>query len=182
MWSKLRILCILKSHWERERIESMSKLLFRLTSLSLDHSIRGRLYIHAPNFRVFSTNTNGETKPDTTNLSGYDDGKYPTGDFVYRPRTAWEDFMVKTRLFFALPWRRFQSGSVLKLVLRGEVFMIYFCFLHLAVTDHWFSPCSVFYCFIGFMCYCTWDFEWLFWERDSLPHWKRLIPLEKFKF
>ncbi|KAG6411146.1 hypothetical protein SASPL_129220 [Salvia splendens] len=103
----------------------MSKLLFRcgrhLTSLPLDHSLRGRLYIHTPNFRVFSADANGETKPDTINGSAYDDGKYPTGDFVYRPRTAWEDFMVKTRLFFALPWRRFQSGSVLKLVLRGEI-------------------------------------------------------------
>lgn len=107
----------------------MSKFLLRYSSrfnsLSLDHpcnAICRRLYLSTSHFRVYSTAGNGGTKSDTaSNVDAYDDGKYPSGEFVFRPRSDWENFLVKTRLFFALPWKRFQSGSVLTVVLRGEV-------------------------------------------------------------
>lgn len=106
----------------------MSKFLFRYSrhfnSLSRDHSgiaIYERLHLSNPHFRVFSTDGSGETKPATASGGAYDDDKYPTGDFIFRQRTAWEDFLVRTRIFFALPWERIQKGSVLKIVLRGEV-------------------------------------------------------------
>lgn len=63
-----------------------------------------------------------ESEWDTASNGGaYDDDKYPSGEFVFRRRSVVENFLVKTRLFFALPWKRFKSGSVLTVVLRGEV-------------------------------------------------------------
>ncbi|KAH6824242.1 signal peptide peptidase [Perilla frutescens var. hirtella] len=110
----------------------MSKILLgysrRFNSLSLDHlgtAICGRLYLSTPQFRVYSTDGNGESMSDTAsgggNGSAYDDNKYPKGEFVFRQRSEWENFMVKTRLTFALPWKRFKNGSVLKILLRGEI-------------------------------------------------------------
>ncbi|KAH6763472.1 signal peptide peptidase [Perilla frutescens var. hirtella] len=110
----------------------MSKILLgysrRFNSLSLDHlgtAICGRLYLYTPQFRVYSTDGNGESMSDTAsgggNGSAYDDNKYPKGEFVFRQRSEWENFMVKTRLTFALPWKRFKNGSVLKILLRGEI-------------------------------------------------------------
>ncbi|KAL3824791.1 hypothetical protein ACJIZ3_020820 [Penstemon smallii] len=83
------------------------------------------------NFRIFSTDGNGETKANTEEAAPprddskvvyeYDDEKYPKGDFIYKQRSAWERFMVKTKLFFAFPWQRFENGSLLKIKIRGEI-------------------------------------------------------------
>ncbi|KAK4409562.1 Serine protease SPPA, chloroplastic [Sesamum angolense] len=71
---------------------------------------------------------NGETKAETARSIGYEgegpgytDTKYPSGEFVFKQRSAREEFLLKTRLFFALPWERFEKGSVLKMILRGEI-------------------------------------------------------------
>ncbi|PIM97174.1 hypothetical protein CDL12_30357 [Handroanthus impetiginosus] len=109
----------------------MAKLLLRYScrfnSLSHDHAL-GRFSLIAHHFRTFSTDGNGESKRGTDGCNGgvgggykYNDDKYPSGEFIFKQRTAWENFLVKTRLFFALPWERFENGSVLQMILRGEI-------------------------------------------------------------
>ncbi|KAK4426910.1 Serine protease SPPA, chloroplastic [Sesamum alatum] len=112
----------------------MSKLLLysrRFSSLSQDQLLTPkfrRFTLNVLHFRTFSADVNRETKAETPRSIGddgerigYDDGKYPNGEFVFKQRAAWEEFLLKTRLFFALPWERFEKGSVLKIILRGEI-------------------------------------------------------------
>ncbi|KAL0431078.1 UNVERIFIED_CONTAM: Serine protease SPPA, chloroplastic [Sesamum radiatum] len=113
----------------------MSKLLLysrRFSSLSHDQLLltpkfRGST-LNIFHFRAFSADVNGETKADTSRSigfegegTGYNDSKYPSGEFVFKQRSVREEFLLKTRLFFALPWERFEKGSVLKMILRGEI-------------------------------------------------------------
>lgn len=118
----------------------MLKLLLRYyrpsNSLSHDHLLYPakcrRVSLHTS---AFSTDVGGETKPEGPRVSadggvagGYNDDKYPSGEFVYQQRSEWDNFLVKTRLFCALPWERIEKGSVLKMTLRGEVvatFVVY---------------------------------------------------------
>ncbi|KAL0462341.1 UNVERIFIED_CONTAM: Serine protease SPPA, chloroplastic [Sesamum latifolium] len=113
----------------------MSKLLLysrRFTSLSHDQLLLTpnfrRFTLNILHSRTFSADVNGETKAETSRSigyegegTGYNDTKYPSGEFVFKQRSAREEFLLKTRLFFALPWERFEKGSVLKMILRGEI-------------------------------------------------------------
>lgn len=54
-------------------------------------------------------------------VSGKEEEKYPSGEFVYKKITGWKSFLVKIRMLFALPWRRVKKGSVLSMKLRGEI-------------------------------------------------------------
>ncbi|KAG8388006.1 hypothetical protein BUALT_Bualt02G0080200 [Buddleja alternifolia] len=82
----------------------------RRYSLSSDHLSTASYSRLSPNiyyFRSFS-DVNGETKAEEAALSlghgGYNDERYPSGEFILNRRNAWENFLVKTRMFFALPW------------------------------------------------------------------------------
>lgn len=47
----------------------------------------------------------------------------PSGDLVFKPRTALQRFATSLRLLRALPWRRFKKGSVLTIEVRSIVFL-----------------------------------------------------------
>lgn len=49
------------------------------------------------------------------------DDHYPTGDFDFKPVTGFNKFLVKLKMLIALPWERVQHGSILKIILRGQV-------------------------------------------------------------
>lgn len=53
--------------------------------------------------------------------SGYDDDKYPSGEFVYSEFDPWARLVVKAKMLFAWPWERVKKGSVLTMKIRGEV-------------------------------------------------------------
>ncbi|XP_027192880.1 serine protease SPPA, chloroplastic-like isoform X2 [Cicer arietinum] len=53
-------------------------------------------------------------------FAGQDDD-YPTGDFHFKPVTGWNKFLVKLKMLIAFPWERVQHGSVLKIILRGQL-------------------------------------------------------------
>ncbi|KAL7114772.1 hypothetical protein ACP275_04G142200 [Erythranthe tilingii] len=97
----------------------MSKLVTRTFNY---YSCR-HLYRCSHHFRTFSTDGDGKIKPETPGGvgGGYNDEKYPSGEFVFRQRNSRENFGVKTRLLFAWPWERFERGSVLQMILRGEI-------------------------------------------------------------
>ncbi|XP_024371733.1 serine protease SPPA, chloroplastic [Physcomitrium patens] len=46
---------------------------------------------------------------------------YPSGDMVYKKKEGWEEFVVKCRMLFTLPWQRVKKGSVLTIKLSGEI-------------------------------------------------------------
>ncbi|CAK8563285.1 unnamed protein product [Lathyrus sativus] len=53
-------------------------------------------------------------------IGGGDDA-YPTDDFNFEPVTGFNKFTVKLKTLIALPWERVHHGSVLKIVLRGQI-------------------------------------------------------------
>ncbi|KAL0381327.1 UNVERIFIED_CONTAM: Serine protease SPPA, chloroplastic [Sesamum angustifolium] len=55
-----------------------------------------------------------------SSVSGVDDDKYPSGEFLYREYNLWESLVVKFRMLVALPWERVK-GSVLVMKIRGEI-------------------------------------------------------------
>ncbi|KAL0396158.1 UNVERIFIED_CONTAM: Serine protease SPPA, chloroplastic [Sesamum calycinum] len=56
-----------------------------------------------------------------SSVSGVDDDKYPSGEFLYREYNLWESLVVKFRMLVALPWERVKKGSVLVMKIRGEI-------------------------------------------------------------
>ncbi|KAL2479102.1 Serine protease SPPA [Forsythia ovata] len=58
---------------------------------------------------------------DNGSIGGYNDDKYPSGEFVFREYDLWESFTVKLKMLFAFPWERVKKGSVLTMKIRGEI-------------------------------------------------------------
>ncbi|KAL2462086.1 Serine protease SPPA [Abeliophyllum distichum] len=58
---------------------------------------------------------------DNGSIGGYNDDKYPSGEFVFREYDLWESFTVKLKMLFAFPWERVKKGSVLTVKIRGEI-------------------------------------------------------------
>lgn len=66
----------------------------------------------------YSSSSSSSLKQD---FIGDGDEVYPTGDFNFEPVTGFNKFIVKLKTLITLPWERVQHGSVLKIVLRGQV-------------------------------------------------------------
>jgi len=49
------------------------------------------------------------------------DKDYPTGDFDFKPVTSFNKFLVKLKMLIAFPSERVEHGSILKIILRGQV-------------------------------------------------------------
>ncbi|KAF9667681.1 hypothetical protein SADUNF_Sadunf15G0048900 [Salix dunnii] len=49
------------------------------------------------------------------------DEDYPSGEFDFQEIGAWNRFLVKLKMFIALPWERVRKGSVLSMKLRGQI-------------------------------------------------------------
>jgi protease-4 len=77
---------------------------------SLSHPIPKPFQFHSSSFSSSSSS-----------LKSSDD-VYPTGDFNFVPVTGFNKFTVKLKTLIALPWERIQHGSILKIILRGQVF------------------------------------------------------------
>ncbi|CAI9786766.1 unnamed protein product [Fraxinus pennsylvanica] len=58
---------------------------------------------------------------DNGSIGGYNDDKYPSGEFVFREYNLWESFTVKLKMLFAFPWERVKKGSVLTMKIRGQI-------------------------------------------------------------
>ncbi|XP_050870825.1 serine protease SPPA, chloroplastic [Lathyrus oleraceus] len=66
----------------------------------------------------YSSSSSSSLKQD---FVGGGDDAYPTGDFNFEPVTGFNKFIVKLKTLIALPWERVQHGSILKIVLRGQI-------------------------------------------------------------
>ncbi|KAJ6293727.1 hypothetical protein OIU76_021899 [Salix suchowensis] len=49
------------------------------------------------------------------------DEDYPSGEFDFQEIGVWNRFLVKLKMFIALPWERVRKGSVLTMKLRGQI-------------------------------------------------------------
>ncbi|KAB5524766.1 hypothetical protein DKX38_022515 [Salix brachista] len=49
------------------------------------------------------------------------DEDYPSGEFDFQEIGAWNRFLVKLKMFIALPWERVRKRSVLTMKLRGQI-------------------------------------------------------------
>jgi protease-4 len=72
-------------------------------------------------FQFHSSSYSSSLKQQESVTSSSDD-IYPTGDFNFEPVTGFNKFTVKLKTLIALPWERIQHGSILKIILRGQVF------------------------------------------------------------
>jgi protease IV len=68
----------------------------------------------------FHSSSYSTLKPDSV-AGGRGDENYPTGDFDFKPVTGFNKFLVKLKMLIAFPWERVQHGSILKIILRGQV-------------------------------------------------------------
>jgi len=69
----------------------------------------------------YSSSSNSTLKQDS--VSG-NDNDFPTGDFDFKPVTGFNKLLVKFNLLTADSSERVPHGSVLKIILRGQVFLL----------------------------------------------------------
>ncbi|CAI8610172.1 unnamed protein product [Vicia faba] len=84
-----------------------------------------RIITSHPIPKPFQFNSSYSSSSSSSSLKqdfiGDGDGAYPTGDFNFEPVTGFNKFTVKLKTLIALPWERVQHGSILKIVLRGQI-------------------------------------------------------------
>ncbi|KEH32069.1 signal peptide peptidase A (SppA) 36 kDa type protein [Medicago truncatula] len=81
----------------------------------LSHPIPKPFHFHSSSYSSSSSSS------CSTFVRGGADDDYPTGDFDFKPVTGFNKFLVKLKMLIALPWERVQHGSVLKIILRGQI-------------------------------------------------------------
>ncbi|KAK2411468.1 serine protease SPPA, chloroplastic [Trifolium repens] len=79
---------------------------------SLSHPIPKPFQFHSSSFSSSSS---------SSSVISSSDDVYPTGDFNFVPVTGFNKFTVKLKTLIALPWERIQHGSILKIILRGQI-------------------------------------------------------------
>ncbi|MCH82796.1 protease 4-like [Trifolium medium] len=72
-------------------------------------------------FQFHSSSYSSSSLKQEDSIIGAGDDVYPTGDFNFDPVTGFNKFTVKLKTLIALPWERIQHGSVLKIILRGQI-------------------------------------------------------------
>lgn len=111
----------------------------------LSHPIPKPFHFHSSSYSSSSSSS------CSTFVRGGADDDYPTGDFDFKPVTGFNKFLVKLKMLIALPWERVQHGSVLKIILRGQVFLPT---LPLTSQFSYFLSFSFFFFFLDFACCC----------------------------
>ncbi|RHN63764.1 hypothetical protein MtrunA17_Chr4g0061851 [Medicago truncatula] len=70
-------------------------------------------------YSCYSSSSNSTLKQDSVSAN---DNDFPTGDFDFKPVTGFNKLLVKLNLLTVDSSERVPHGSVLKIILRGQVF------------------------------------------------------------